>query len=70
MAHITTARPVGAGFSVTTLFAGLVGRISAWNEARITRNSLMALSDRELDDLGLSRADIESVAQGTYRQSF
>lgn len=54
---------------------GLVGRIAAiltsaisavfaWNDARATRNALARLSDRELEDIGLSRADIDLVAEG------
>lgn len=52
----------------------LVGRIntvlisvgitfSSWNDARITRNALSTLSDRELDDIGLARGDIDHVAR-------
>jgi uncharacterized protein YjiS (DUF1127 family) len=37
--------------------------VSAWNDARVTRNMLSALSDRELDDIGLARADIDLVAK-------
>ena len=54
---------------------GLVGRIAAtltsvvsaaiaWNDARATRNALARLSDRELDDIGLNRGDIDLVAEG------
>lgn len=38
--------------------------LSAWNEARVTRYELTRLSDRELDDIGLARGDIERVARG------
>lgn len=52
---------------------GLVGRIGsvlravpgiviAWNDARVTRNALSALTDRELEDIGLVRGDIPSLA--------
>lgn len=34
-----------------------------WNERRITRNELMKLSDRELEDIGLSREDISSIVR-------
>lgn len=46
------------GFSLSSL----VGRIAAWNDTRMTRNSLNKLSTRELDDIGLVRGDIELVA--------
>ncbi|KMK68140.1 DUF1127 domain-containing protein [Puniceibacterium sp. IMCC21224] len=38
------------------------GSVSDWNDARITRKSLSKLSDRELDDIGLTRSDIDVVA--------
>lgn len=44
---------------VADLFASVV----AWNDARITRKSLSALTDRELDDIGLLRSDIDGVAK-------
>lgn len=51
-----------------TGFGGIVARaatmVAAWNNARITRRELNALSDRELSDIGLSRCDIERVARG------
>lgn len=46
--------------------AGFVSKFIAalqhWNDARVTRNALSRLTDRELDDIGLNRGDIESVA--------
>ena len=44
--------------------AKLVAGLSAWRDARMTRNALHKLTDRELDDIGLSRGDIERVARG------
>jgi len=67
MASITN-RPVGAGFSAVTLLTSLVAKVAAWNDARTTRNALARLSDRELDDLGLHRGDIDAIADGTYRR--
>ncbi|MEP2533331.1 DUF1127 domain-containing protein [Shimia sp.] len=51
------------GFSgrIGQTFAGFVAAISAWKEARANRNALRALSDRELNDIGLSRANIEDL---------
>ncbi len=43
-------------------FAPLVAMVKAWNDARITRNALSTLTDRELDDIGLCRGDIEIIA--------
>lgn len=46
----------------------IISKISAWlvewNAARVTRNQLNNLTDRELDDIGLTRADIQDVARG------
>lgn len=55
--------------------ASFIGRIGAllnrvlqgvivWNEARNARKSLNKLSDRALEDIGLSRADINAIAKG------
>ncbi len=64
---IITNRPISTGFNAATLFNGLVGRFAAWNDTRVTRNALNTLTDRELDDLGLIRSDIEGIAQGVRR---
>ena len=48
----------------SNLFARLALAISEWNNARITRDALHCLSDRELNDIGLSRSDIDRVARG------
>ncbi len=47
---------------VGTLLASAFGAVAAWNDARVTRNSLSKLSDRELEDIGLIRGDIDVVA--------
>ncbi|KIC10689.1 hypothetical protein RA19_09795 [Leisingera sp. ANG-M1] len=46
------------------LVAAATGAFAAWNDARATRNALSGLSDRELADIGMSRGDIEDVANG------
>ncbi|MCF2869756.1 DUF1127 domain-containing protein [Octadecabacter sp. G9-8] len=51
---------VKSGFSLSSVF----GAFAAWNDARMTRNSLNRLSVRELDDIGLVRGDIENIAKG------
>lgn len=60
-----------AAFETTSTFslAGRVGQTFAaaaafvvdWNDKRLTRNALKELSDRELQDIGLSRADIYNI---------
>ncbi len=39
---------------------------SAWNDARITNNTLSNLTDRELSDIGLTRGEIQSVAKSNF----
>ncbi len=61
MAVYEAHRPAAA-LSTHGIFGLLVSTFSAWNDARMTRNALSKLSDRELDDIGLSRGDIEAIA--------
>ncbi len=48
------------------LFGQFVGMMSAWNDARVTRNTLENLSDHELNDIGLTRGDIDRVSRPRY----
>ncbi len=50
------ARPVASRSFVA--LARLAYRLAEWNNRRVTRQALVKLTDRELDDIGLSRADI------------
>lgn len=43
--------------------ATLIAKLQNWLRYRDTVRELSRLSDRELDDLGISRGDIESVAR-------
>lgn len=65
MASFDTSRPAyGSTSAVSGLFAFISGCFAAaiaWNDARVTRNALASLSDRELADIGLERCDIDSV---------
>lgn len=45
------------GFGLRSLYAAIV----AWNDVRVTRNALAKLSDRELEDIGLTRGDIDRL---------
>jgi uncharacterized protein YjiS (DUF1127 family) len=53
------------------LLGGIVMRLSGWfgeqRRYRQTMNELSALTDRELADIGLTRSDIEDVAQRCAR---
>ncbi|MEI4261285.1 DUF1127 domain-containing protein [Roseovarius sp. D0-M9] len=50
------AAPIGFGF------ARFVAAFHAWNDVRATRKALSVLSDRELEDIGLTRADIANFS--------
>ena len=39
----------------------IVASVAAWNDTCLTRNALRQLSDRELEDIGLSRDDIDGI---------
>jgi len=48
---------------ITRFFHVLINAVVAWNDARLTRNALNSLTERELEDIGLTRGDIEHVAK-------
>ncbi|MEB8388995.1 DUF1127 domain-containing protein [Rhodobacteraceae bacterium KMM 6894] len=50
-AHISTG---SFGLSITRM----LNAYTAWKDARATRIALYALSDRELEDIGLNRSEI------------
>jgi uncharacterized protein YjiS (DUF1127 family) len=67
MAAVDTTRPAPFG-AITTYraisgFSRAFGALSTWNDARMTRNALSKLSDRELDDIGLCRGDIDFLGR-------
>jgi uncharacterized protein YjiS (DUF1127 family) len=51
--------------------SSLLQRLIAWygeqRRYRRTLNELLALSDRELNDIGVSRSDVEAVARRSAR---
>ena len=61
MSAFETTR-ANSSFSALNLVSNLVASVASWNDARVTRTALAKLSDRELDDIGLSRGDIEYIA--------
>lgn len=60
MAVIDTTRHAAAASMSGGIF-NIFHRLAAWNEARLTRRVLARLSDRELDDIGLSRCQIDQI---------
>ncbi|HOZ33172.1 MAG TPA: DUF1127 domain-containing protein [Tabrizicola sp.] len=67
MAAVETTRPAPLGAITTyraiTTVTNAFATLGAWNDARVTRKALNKLSDRELDDIGLCRGDIEFIGQ-------
>lgn len=61
MATLDTIRPIATENGPRTFFISLIAAIAAWNDRRVTRDALERLSDRELNDIGLKRADIEAL---------
>ena len=49
------------GNSIGTRVAALLGAVAAWNDARLTRRALAQLNERQLDDIGLTRGDVERM---------
>ena len=70
MAHIseTHAVPFGAltVHRIVTAVANVVAAFHRWNQTRLTVAELRRLTDRQLDDIGLTRADIDRMADGTF----
>jgi uncharacterized protein YjiS (DUF1127 family) len=67
MAAVEMTRPAPFGaittYRAVTGLSKFVTAMTSWNDARVTRNALNKLSDRELDDIGLCRGDIETLAR-------
>jgi uncharacterized protein YjiS (DUF1127 family) len=67
MAAYETSRPAPFGaisiFRLVQGFGAVFASLAAWNDARMTRKALSRLTDRELDDIGLCRGDIESIGR-------
>lgn len=57
----TTNVAVGTGNGLGRAVRRLIASASSWNDKRITRKALSRLSDRELEDIGLNRGDIDRI---------
>lgn len=65
----TTRNAYGSNSAVSGIFSLIAytfASVVAWNDARVTRNALSTLSDRELADIGLVRGDIDNVAETDF----
>lgn len=68
MAAFDTTRPADLTEGrVSKFISATFGAAVAWNDARVTRNSLAKLSARELDDIGLVPGDIDMIARKSLR---
>lgn len=67
MAAVETTRPAPFGAIATyralNTLSNAALAFQAWNDARVTRKALNRLSDRELDDIGLCRGDIDGLGR-------
>ena len=65
MAVIDTFRiasgPTSIAGRIKGFIANLIAAVISWNDTRLERRVLNALSDRELADIGLSRDAIEQI---------
>ncbi len=64
MAHASNViAPAGsvAVLRAVDFFFNLRTNLVNWNEARITRKALNELTDAQLEDIGLTRADITAM---------
>ncbi len=61
----TAVAPFGAitVHRVVTAISGVVGTLRAWNDTRRTIVALRELSPAQLDDIGLTRGDIEEFSR-------
>ena len=70
MATFDTTRTTYGSATVGSRFyaalSSVAAQIVAWNDSRATRNALSGLTDRELEDIGLTRGDIDSVADHNF----
>jgi uncharacterized protein YjiS (DUF1127 family) len=61
MAFFDTTRPADAGLRRGAVALHLLAGLRTWNARRTTRAALSRLSDRQLDDIGLVRGDIDDL---------
>ncbi len=70
MAALEFTRPVASGLSVggriTAIVVAYFARLADWHTTEQTRKALRKLSDRELEDIGLNRGDIEEITATSH----
>ncbi len=63
MALFDYARPVTIIDRARYYTSHAIALVNAWNDQRRTRDTLSQLSNSQLNDLGLSRGDIDRIAE-------
>jgi len=63
MAAFETHRPVAAPAAgiISSFVVRAFGALQTWNDERITRKALSKLTARELEDIGLTYADVDTI---------
>lgn len=66
MAHYTPSRPAPFGavstYRAVALVENGIAAFKAWNTARRTASDLAKLSDHQLEDIGLSRSNLNGFS--------
>ncbi|WP_413718177.1 DUF1127 domain-containing protein [Silicimonas sp. MF1-12-2] len=52
--------------TIRARFVNALGMFADWNDARRTRKVLSQLSSHELDDIGLTRGDIDAISRKRF----
>ena len=65
----TNAAPFGAisTYRATRAVEAAVNSLVVWNAKRKTYKMLDRLTNRELEDIGMTRADVEALNTGIFR---
>lgn len=63
MSVVNTGAPGRSSAAGSAIFANVFTALNNWNDRRITRSSLSGLSDRQLEDIGLCRGDIDRITR-------
>jgi uncharacterized protein YjiS (DUF1127 family) len=58
-----------AAYKVVMFFEKIGAALAKRREARATFKTLHKLTDRELNDIGISRGDIRSIANDTWEEN-
>mgnify|MGYP000862915062 FL=1 len=59
-----------AAYRFVSFIEGIGSKLQKRKEQRDTYKTLQGLSDRELNDIGISRGDIRSIANDTWEENY